>query len=203
MDFMNRGAQQPAHTNKQPSVNQSSAAAVSSKPNKQGKLFKISAFLLLVCATVLIVGSLLVLAFGSSDSADNEAKLVQKNALQAVFLTNGQVYFGNITAVNSKYINLIDIYYLTTNQQVQPNSSSSSSSSSSSVSLVKLGCELHAPEDQMTINREQVTFWENLKSDGQVAKAVANYKQQNPNQTCTQTQQQSTNSSSTGTTTKQ
>jgi hypothetical protein len=33
----------------------------------------------------------------------------------------------------------------------------------------------------MLINREQVTFWENLKSDGQVAKAVAEWVKQNPN----------------------
>jgi hypothetical protein len=33
----------------------------------------------------------------------------------------------------------------------------------------------------MVINQEQVIFWENLKTDGQVAKAVADYQKQNPN----------------------
>ncbi len=32
----------------------------------------------------------------------------------------------------------------------------------------------------MLINREQIIFWENLKEDGQVAKAVAEYQKQNP-----------------------
>jgi hypothetical protein len=37
----------------------------------------------------------------------------------------------------------------------------------------------------MVINRSEVEFWENLKSDGQVAKAVAQYQKANPNgQTC-------------------
>jgi hypothetical protein len=59
---------------------------------------------------------------------------------------------------------------------------------------VKLGCELHAPFDQMVINRDQVTFWENLQDDGQVAKAVATFKKENPNgQKCADT------SNSTGT----
>jgi len=54
---------------------------------------------------------------------------------------------------------------------------------------------LHGPEDQMLINRDQITFWENLKSDGQVAKAVGDYVKANPNgQTC------STSSSATPTT---
>ena len=42
--------------------------------------------------------------------------------------------------------------------------------------LQKLGSELHGPEDQMVINRDQVQFWENLKDDGQVVKAITTYK---------------------------
>jgi hypothetical protein len=72
-----------------------------------------------------------------------------------------------------------DIYYLRVNQQVQPNGQQSSSNND--ISLVKLGCELHGPQDQMVINQNQVIFWENLKDDGQVAKAVAEYVKQNPN----------------------
>jgi hypothetical protein len=32
----------------------------------------------------------------------------------------------------------------------------------------------------MIINREQVTFWENLKSDGKVSEAIAKWVQENP-----------------------
>ena len=45
---------------------------------------------------------------------------------------------------------------------------------------MKLGCEIHAPLDQMIINRTSVTFWENLSSSGQVSKAVATWDKQNP-----------------------
>ncbi|MGH7233984.1 MAG: hypothetical protein ACREF7_00865, partial [Candidatus Saccharimonadales bacterium] len=58
---------------------------------------------------------------------------------------------------------------------------------------VKLGCELHAPYDQMVINMSQVTFWENLQSTGQVAKAVAQYDKTYPHgQTCTDQSNSST-----------
>jgi hypothetical protein len=33
----------------------------------------------------------------------------------------------------------------------------------------------------MVVNQSQVIFWENLKADGQVAKAVEKYKADNPN----------------------
>jgi len=43
--------------------------------------------------------------------------------------------------------------------------------------LLKLGNEVHGPEDQMEINREHVVFIEKLKTDGKVAKAIAAYKE--------------------------
>ncbi|HET8669104.1 MAG TPA: hypothetical protein VFM05_00340, partial [Candidatus Saccharimonadales bacterium] len=71
-----------------------------------------------------------------------------------------------------------------------------------SFSLVKLGCELHGPLDQMVINREQVTFWENLGTEGKVTKAIEEWRSKNPNgQNCDNTtnsaqQSQSSNNSS-------
>ena len=93
---------------------------------------------------------------------------------EAVFLTNGQVYFGKLSRSGSDYITLDDIYYL----QVGPQQGSSLAPSQSSttpgqqISLVKLGNELHGPVDEMHINRSQVLFYEDLKSDGQVVKAI-------------------------------
>lgn len=43
------------------------------------------------------------------------------------------------------------------------------------ISLAKLGNELHGPEDKMFINSDQLLFWENLKDDGQVAKAISDF----------------------------
>ncbi len=126
----------------------------------------------------------------------NEGKYVAGGKLQAVFLQNGQVYFGKIKTVSQKYIDLQGIFYLNNSST---SNSSSSSTSSSNLSLVKLGCELHGPYDEMIINADQVTFWENLRPDGQVAKAVAQYQQQNPKgQTCSQSS--SSTSQATGTT---
>jgi hypothetical protein len=150
---------------------------------------------LLFAATALIIAMLALLYFGGP----RETNYIDKSKEQAVFLTNGQVYFGHVKAVNKQYIDLQNIYYLNVNQQVQPNqkdaATSATTNSNQSVSLVKLGCELHGPTDEMIINRDQVTFWENLKSDGQVSKAITQWVQQNPNG-----QQCSTSNSSSSTT---
>ncbi len=140
---------------------------------------------LLFAITALLVAIAFLVYFGGN----KEDAYINHDQEQAVFLTNGQVYFGRVKAINSDNIDLRGIYYLNVNQQVQPNqqgSNSSNNTNSQSVSLVKLGCELHGPVDQMVISRSQVTFWENLKSDGQVSKAIAQWAKQNPKgQDCT------------------
>jgi hypothetical protein len=116
-----------------------------------------------------------------------EDKYVDPTKHQAIFLNNGQVYFGSITDLNKDFLTLANIYYLRVNQQVQPGQQASQND----VSLVKLGCELHGPQDIMVVNRDQITFWENLKDDGQVTTAIAEYVEANPDgQDCSQQQPQ-------------
>ncbi len=134
-----------------------------------GMLSKVVAVLLALAALTIVVW-LAGRAFGSL-TADAAVKGKQ---YQAVFLTNGQVYFGKVSNVDASYVKLTDIYYLQVQQQVQPKDQSASQQPQ--VSLAKLGGELHGPEDVMYISRQQVLFWENLKSDGKVTKAISDYK---------------------------
>ena len=190
MDFSNRSGQQsPAAPRPASPLNADAPARKSSRGSRGfGKWGKWGSFVLLAAVAVLILAVLGILITGGGKS---EAGLVDKSKLQAVFLTNDQVYFGNITSLNGKYVALSNIYYL----QTQNNGTNQQQASSSNVSLVKLGCELHKPYDRMVINRDQVQFWENLQSDGQVATVVKSYKQQNPNgQKCSTTANGATNS---------
>lgn len=88
---------------------------------------------------------------------------------QAVFLANGQVYFGKITSRKGDYIVLNNIYYLQAVQPIQ-----GSSAESQPFSLVKLGKELHGPADVMYINKSQVLFYEDLRADSNVVKTIEN-----------------------------
>lgn len=104
---------------------------------------------------------------------------------QAVFLTNGQVYFGKLST-DKDWINLTDIYYLQVTQNLQQAATSDQgknatpatdtpASNQPNIQLVKLGSELHGPEDAMHIEKDKVLFWENLKSDSKVISAIAQY----------------------------
>ena len=167
----NRGPA-PAQPASQP-VNHAGGSA----HNKKTSLVNLrtASVLLLFCIAILVLAIATFIAFSRPTS---QSKYVDGGKMQAVFLNGGQVYFGKITDLNDKFMQVADIYYLRVNQQVQPDGSAASGNQD--ISLVKLGCELHGPQDSMVINQEQVIFWENLKDDGQVAKAVATYKQQNP-----------------------
>ncbi len=164
---------------------------------------KLAATLLLFCVSVVVIG-LFVLSFRGGSKLNPESDFVDSSKMQAVFLNGGQVYFGHISHLNSQYLRVKDIYYLRVNQTVQPNQQNTANqqATQNDISLVKLGCELHGPEDSMVINREQIIFWENLKGDGQVAKAVEKYVQENPGgQKCDTSTQTNTNQTTTPTTT--
>ncbi len=99
---------------------------------------------------------------------------------QAVFFTNGQVYFGKLQQLNSEYMKLTDIFYLQTQSTDSADSKNpQQTSSQGNPTLVKLGDELHGPEDAMIISKEQVLFYENLKNDGKVAKSIEKFKKPN------------------------
>jgi hypothetical protein len=189
MDLSNRPAQpQPAAHH----ANGVAASGPAKRSKNKGKWGQIGITALVGAMIVLLIGIVLVLGFSNNNS--DEGKYVDTTKLQAVFLNTGQVYFGNIKVLNDKYFVLTNIYYLQTSGS-SSGTTSTTSSANSSVTLVKLGCEIHQPYDQMVINSDEVTFWENLQSSGQVAQAVATFQKENPNgQKCSD---QSSSSSST------
>jgi hypothetical protein len=133
-------------------------------------------FLNTVLVVLLILTSLMVLAFLGNRllASRGAAGAVKSKQYQALFLTNGQVYFGHLKSVDNSYVKMNDIYYLQVQQQVQP-SANTNNNQQPQVSLAKLGSELHGPEDVMYVSRDQVLFWENLKEDGKVAQAIKDY----------------------------
>lgn len=196
MDFRSRGVQSPNTSTSSSSAGNVSSSSSNSNDRfgkiKSGKWLERGSFILLIAITIII----LAIAGLTFLSGNNQAAAVRKDNFQAVFLNNGQVYFGNIKKLGGESVDLRNIYYLQT-----ANANGQEADSSTNVSLVKLGCELHAPFDQMLINADQVLFWENLKDDSQVVKAIEQYKKDNPNgQECSQQSQNSTQQAPTNST---
>lgn len=126
----------------------------------------------------LLIG-LVVIALGISTwlvmsrQQDSLNSVINKNEYQAVFFTNGQVYFGKLSVLNDNYLKLTDIYYLQTKSTDESSKlQETSNANSNDVQLIKLGSEIHGPQDQMAISRSQVLFVENIKPDGKVAQAI-------------------------------
>jgi len=93
-----------------------------------------------------------------------------KDNYYAVFLTNNQVYFGHLENQENQYVELSNIYYLqVAGQNLQQKTDETDKTK---LELVKLGNELHGPEDQMSVNRDQILFIEKLKADSQVVKTI-------------------------------
>ncbi|OGL78089.1 hypothetical protein A3J43_04195 [Candidatus Uhrbacteria bacterium RIFCSPHIGHO2_12_FULL_54_23] len=103
---------------------------------------------------------------------------------QAVFLSNGQVYFGHLGDEGSQYATLEEVYYLQVQQPLQQATGTTTGqvigvqqpNAQQQLVLIKFGTELHGPEDRMVINRDHILFWEDLKPDSTVVRSITNYK---------------------------
>ena len=135
----------------------------------------------LVVVVVLLLGIMVYPAIKDKFADSRSEKGIDENAYYAVFLSNGQVYFGHLADISKDHPELTDIYYLQLNQQqqqvqVQPAEGEQpelqDQSQEPELSLVKLGDELHGPEDKMVLNMQHILFYEKLKDDSNVVKAI-------------------------------
>ena len=134
--------------------------------------------LVLVIIVIAVVAVLFRDKIFSKGGSGSGAAMGKSSGYQAVFLTNGQVYFGKMSDATDSYVMLKDIFYLQVNQpQIQGSQQSQQQAQQQpQLSLVKLGQELHGPVDEMHINRSQILFYEDMKEDGKVFQAMKEYK---------------------------
>lgn len=147
--------------------------AVKKATTKSSKMH-IGAGMLVIAGALLAAATLSLLLLNNKSAISQENDLIEDSQYQAVFLNtaDGQVYFGNLASYSKDLYTLSDIYYVQVQTQTQPETGQQQTTG---VSLAKLGNELHGPEDSMHIQKDQVLYWENLKSSGQVACAIAQY----------------------------
>lgn len=90
--------------------------------------------------------------------SDPLASGLNAHECQAVFLSNGQVYFGKMSAPGGDFYYLRHVYYLST--------------SKNSRTLIKLTNDVHAPEDEVIINRSGILYVENLRPSGRASQLI-------------------------------
>lgn len=72
---------------------------------------------------------------------------------------------------------LTDIYYVRTQGPMAENPAQQQ------FTLIKLGNEIHGPQDMMYFNWDRVLYWENLRPDSEVVKGIYKEKAQRANPT--------------------
>jgi len=107
---------------------------------------------------------LLAMLSGCGGSDD----LVFPTEYQAVFMDNGQVFFGKLHKTGSSYLTLRDVFYI----QRQVNEQKKEAS----FILLKRGSEWHGP-DFMRINLRHVVLVEPVAPDSRVAQLIRQAKQ--------------------------
>lgn len=92
----------------------------------------------------------------------------QQKEFSAVFLDNDQVYFGKIVYNSSTRLELTNVYYLRASVLKE-------AGDNAELALLKRGDELHAPKDRMVLNWDHILYYEPLKNDGVIMKAISKY----------------------------
>lgn len=132
----------------------------------------------IIAALFLIIAAGLYSARGVVSWIEDRYAFPLGEKYRAVFLDNGQVYFGKIVKQEPAYLHLANIYYLQLREPLQGGEAVEADTSASDLALIKLGNELHGPEDKMTINRERILFIETLKEDSKVVQAIRSHRAQ-------------------------
>ena len=131
----------------------------------------------LIILVASLLGLLLVATLVWTMYRNASTGFIDSGKYQAVFLSNGQVYFGKLHKSDDAYFKLTDIYYLQAQTKTaDAKNPQETSAANNDVQLIKLGSEIHGPEDSMIISKEQILFFENLKSDGKVTDTITKYK---------------------------
>lgn len=160
-----------------PSQNSSATGKKKTLKKNQKKVLAIVAGVVLAIVIMVLSGWYL--------HRSSTAATIDSNKYQAVFFTNGQVYFGKLRQVNANYFKLTDVFYIQAQDAEAQTSDSENpqqtNSQSTDIRLIKLGSEVHGPDDAMIISKDQVLFFENLKKDGKVSDSITKYAEQQKN----------------------
>lgn len=154
----------------------SSSPSGSSKGSNNSSWLK--GLVTLIVIIILIGGGIYLIADFIGISLPGGGAMKLQGDWQAIFLTNGQVYFGKIAKIDSEIIALNSIYYLQVVTQPLQRSAEGETppqQPEQRLTLIKLGNEIHGPMDEMMINRDHVIIIEDLKNDSRVVQAINDY----------------------------
>lgn len=122
-------------------------------------------FLIIIVLAVLFGSYKIFKASNNSVVADSIA-----SPYYAVFLSNGQVYFGKLVHNNKYELTLTDVYRL----QVPDDMLilSQEQITTEPFTLVRLNQEVHGPTNNLFVNKAHLLFYEQLSNESSVVKSI-------------------------------
>lgn len=126
------------------------------KPSLCGK----GGLVLLIIGVILLIAVIVFLVFTVLGTT--------QKTWSAVFLSNGQMYFGHLK-MGCKTVTLQDVHYL---QVQEVPAAKEGEQPQQQLSVIKLGSEVYGPENVMQINRDHILYIEKLAKDSQVIKTI-------------------------------
>ncbi len=132
--------------------------------SKKGNSKKIVSLIIKIIGIIAVIVVLLYVGMWAKYSLGISKE--SSNDFYAVFLSNGQVYFGKLASKDSKEFVINNVYYLQSDTQSQ------NQLSEPKFTLIKLGKEVHGPTDEMYINTNSILFYEKLRDDSSVVKSI-------------------------------
>lgn len=133
------------------------------KPSKKGIILTIAALVF-----VIILGLIAWFVFAGQKAQPTG---IDNGRFQAVFLANGQIYFGKLETFSDSTFKMTKIYYPQTSTD-ETASAATAQSQNSNIQLIRLGDEVHGPDNEMYLTKDQVLYYENLKSDSKVSQLI-------------------------------
>ncbi len=130
-----------------------------------------------VWVIALIVGAVIVAGFVTwliIFSSRTATAGIDASKYQTVYLMNGQIYLGKLTAINDTQYRLTNVYYLQTSAAETPEGEETGAEPGSNSQLIKLSDAIYGPEDEMIISKDQVLYFQNLNSGGRGAQLIEN-----------------------------
>lgn len=96
------------------------------------------------------------------------AQVVDINKFQVIYLTNGQAYFGKLQNTTGEYLVMRTPYVA---QSVET-PGADGQEAAPTTTLLRVRDQTYGPEDSIAFKAEQVSFWQNLRSDSKVTAAI-------------------------------
>ncbi len=135
------------------------------KKSNKGLLWTI-----VIILAVLVLG---VIGWAIWSNSKNASTGIDSSKYQAVFMSNGQIYFGKLSDFNDASFKITSIYYPQAQTTDETDTKKTDvQSSQSNIQLFRVTDGVHGPEDQMIITKSQILYYENLKSDSKVTQLI-------------------------------